>query len=99
MKWRVDAFSVPFHLSVCVCVHLQLGVCVLILAVAGYLEVISHTDAANNTRHEMEHSLLLTQHSTLENKVCLLSIVRLSVGERRQHIGHGAASVVCVLLR
>lgn len=64
----------------------------LILAVAGHLEVISHTGAANNTGLEMEHSLLLAQHSTLINKVCPLSIERLSVGERRQHIGHGAAS-------
>lgn len=99
VKWRIDAFSVPFHLSVCVCVHPPLGVCVLVLSVAGYLEVISHTGAANNTRHEMEHSLLLTQRSTFINKVYPLSIAGLSVGKRRQHIGHGTASVVCVLLR
>lgn len=63
-------------LSICrVCVF----VCILrwvVLAAAGNLEVISHTGAANNTRREMEHPPLLTQHSTFINKVRPLSIVR-----------------------
>lgn len=70
----------------------------LILAVAGNVEVIRHTGAANNTRHEMEHSMLLTLHSTLRNKVCPLSIVCLGIAGTRPHIGHGTASVVCVSL-
>lgn len=66
VKWRIDAFSVPFYLLMCVCAHPRLGVCVLVLAATGYLEVFSHTGAAINPRH----FLLLPQHSTLFNKVC-----------------------------
>lgn len=100
--WQIGRRRLRYFMSCCEMAHRcflgsicrRVFSCVLVLAATGYLEVISHTGAANDTTHELEHFLLLTQHSTLINKVCPPSIARLSIRERRQHVGHGAASVV-----